>query len=206
MTVGELATMFKAEEKWTLPLEIINVQGWKRGQWLDQTGLTWTNPSPNMRSLNAAALYPGVGLIEMTNVSVGRGTATPFGLVGAPWIKADALQQALREEKLSGVDFLPVEFTPTASVFAKEKCHGVRFVLFDRTNFSPVSLGIALATALRKQAPEKFQWKKLSSLMAQPEVVEAVGMAKMRKQIEGLWKADFASFLERRKPFLRYAD
>lgn len=204
MTVGELATMFKAEEKWTLPLEVVSLQQWKRDQWLDQTGLTWTNPSPNMRSLTAAAVYPGLGLVEMTNVSVGRGTDQPFGLVGAPWINAEKLQRALRAEKLPGVDFLPVDFTPSASVHAKARCHGVRFVVFDRTHFEPLSLGIAVAVALKAQGGATFEWQKMSKLMAHPAVLQGIGQGKTRREIEELWKSDLRSFMDRRKAFLLY--
>ncbi len=204
MTVGELAEMFRAEEKWTLPLQIIPVEGWQRSQWLDQTGLTWTNPSPNMRGLTAAALYPGVGLIEMANISVGRGTEMPFTVVGAPWVDAERLQQALRAEKLPGVDFLPVHFKPTTSKFAKETCHGVRLVLFDRDHFAPVSLGIALVVALQKQGGAQFELSKMATLLAQPNVLQAMAQGKSRSVIEGLWKADKQAFLDRRKAFLRY--
>jgi uncharacterized protein YbbC (DUF1343 family)/CubicO group peptidase (beta-lactamase class C family) len=204
MTVGELAGMFKAEEKWTLPLEVIQLQNWKRNQWMDQTGLAWMNPSPNMRSLTAAAVYPGLGLVEMTNVSVGRGTDQPFGLVGAPWIDAVKLQRALRAEKLPGVDFLPVQFTPTSSVHAKKLCHGVRFVVFDRTHFQPLSLGVAVATALKAQGEAKFEWQKISKLLAHPGVLNAIGQGKSRRDIEALWKSDLSSFVDRRKAFLLY--
>ena len=204
MTVGELAKMFHQEAGWTTPLEIIPLQGWRRTQWLDQTGLTWTNPSPNMRSLTAATLYPGVGLIEMTNVSVGRGTETPFGVVGAPWVDAPRLQQALRAERLAGVDFLKVDFTPTGSVFAGELCHGVRLVVFDRGHFAPVSLGIALATALRQQPGGIFAWQKMSTLLAHEAALNAVGRGKSRADIESLWSAEATPFRERRKSVLLY--
>ncbi len=204
MTVGELAMLFKAEEKWTTPVDVIPVTGWTRGVWQDQTGLPWVNPSPNMRSLDAATLYPGVGLIEMVNISVGRGTDTPFSVVGAPWVQAQTLLADLRAEHLAGVDFREVEFTPTASVFAKAACHGVRFVVFDRTHFAPVSLGIALALALQKQGGEQFHLAKMAMLLAHPKVLQAIEKLAPRAEIEALWEAELASFIDRRKPFLRY--
>jgi uncharacterized protein YbbC (DUF1343 family) len=157
-----------------------------------------------MRSLEAATLYPGVGLIEMANISVGRGTDTPFSLVGAPWVDAARLQRSLWEEKLSGVDFVITEFTPTASVFAKQLCHGVKLVVFDRDHFAPVSLGIALAAALQKQSATAFKIEKMATLVAHPGVLTALTNGKSRKEIEALWKTDFAEFTEHRKAFLRY--
>ena len=128
----------------------------------------------------------------------------PFTVVGAPWVDADRLQKALRAEQLKGVDFLPVHFKPTSSKFAKQMCHGVRLVLFDRVNFDPVSLGIALAVALQQQGGEKFEASKMSTLLAQPTVLKAIAQGKSRSEIEGLWKADNSAFLDRRKRFLRY--
>src|SRR4029078_3049576 len=117
MTVGELALLFNDEKKLNADLQVIPLQGWPRQQFLADTGLPWTNPSPNMRSLTEATLYPGVGLLEMTNLSVGRGTDTPFEVVGAPYIDDLQLAAALNESSLQGVRFVPIRFTPNASVF-----------------------------------------------------------------------------------------
>ena len=124
MTVGELARMFNAEQRLGATLEVIAMKGWKRGDWFDSTGLGWINPSPNIRNLSQATLYPGVGLLEFSNISVGRGTDSPFELVGAPWIQATELAAFLKRRKLPGVRFLPVRFTPSGSVFAGEALPG----------------------------------------------------------------------------------
>src|SRR5262249_55038431 len=135
MTLGELARMYNAERKIGARLGVVEMQGWQRGDWFDSTGLVWVNPSPNMRSLTEATLYPGVALIEGTNVSVGRGTDTPFELVGAPWMKSKELAAYLNQRAISGVRFVPVSFTPASSNFVGEKCEGVNIVLVDRNVF-----------------------------------------------------------------------
>ena len=116
MTLGELARYFNGEYKLRAPLSVVAMKGWQRGDWFDATGLTWTNPSPNLRSLQEAILYPALGLIETTNISVGRGTDTPFEYVGAPWMDGPALARALNARFLPGVRFLPVDFTPAVSL------------------------------------------------------------------------------------------
>ena len=118
--------------------------------WFDETNLTWINPSPNMRSLTEATLYPGVGLLETTNVSVGRGTDTPFEIVGAPWIQGDKLAGELNQRRIPGVRFVPVRFTPKSSVFKEEECGGINIIITDRSAFRPVLTGIEIATALRR--------------------------------------------------------
>src|SRR5207302_10690850 len=134
MTMGELAQMFNVERGINAKLQVVPTEGWLRGDWYDSTGLIWINPSPNLRSVTEATLYPGVGLVEGTNLSVGRGTDTPFELVGAPWIKGRELARYLNERSISGVRFVPVTFTPTASTYAGQKCARVNVILLARTN------------------------------------------------------------------------
>src|SRR6185436_20097676 len=141
MTVGELAQMFKAERNLKLDLVVVPVEGWKREQWFDQTALPWINPSPNMRSLTEATLYPGIGLLESTNVSVGRGTDTPFEVLGAPWIDAQKLADYLNQRSIPGVRFVSVRFKPNASVFKNEDCGGFNIVITDRSAFRPLLTG-----------------------------------------------------------------
>src|SRR5690606_33844771 len=131
-------------------LEIVRAEGWRRDEYFDATGLTWINPSPNMRSLAEATLYPGIGLLETTNVSVGRGTDSPFEVVGAPWIDGARLAAELNAAGLGGVRFVPIEFTPRESKFAGERCGGINIVVTERAAFAPVRTGLALALALRK--------------------------------------------------------
>src|SRR6185369_14552788 len=141
---GELARMFNAERHCEADLTVIPVQGWSRELWFDETGLPWTNPSPNMRSLTEAALYPGVGLLEMTNLSVGRGTDTPFEVVGAPYIDDLKLAAKLNRLGLVGVRFVPIRFTPSASVFKGKLCGGVSILLIDRHQCPVVDIGIGI--------------------------------------------------------------
>lgn len=156
MTLGELAKLFNAEKKIHADLTVIAMKNWRRDEWFDETGLSWINPSPNMRNLYEATLYPGVGSIEGAKISVGRGTDTPFEQIGAPWINGQQLADTLNARHLVGLRFYPVTFTPTASNFANEKCEGVFIVVTDRTSVRPTRLGVELASALTKIAPDKF--------------------------------------------------
>ncbi len=133
MTLGELARYLNGEYKLGASLSVIEMKDWQRGDWFDATGLTWTNPSPNLRSLREAILYPALGLIETTNISVGRGTGTPFAYVGAPWIDGPQLARALNARFLPGVRFVPVEFTPHSPYpYADQLCRGIELIVTDR--------------------------------------------------------------------------
>lgn len=156
MTLGELAKLFNAEKKINADLTVVAMKNWRRDMWFDETGLGWINPSPNMRNLYQATLYPGVGSIEYANVSVGRGTDTPFEQIGAPWIKGQQLSDTLNARRLPGLRFYPITFTPTAAKFPNEKCEGVFIVVTDRAAVRPVRLGAELAAALIKMAPDRF--------------------------------------------------
>jgi uncharacterized protein YbbC (DUF1343 family) len=155
--MGELARLFNAEAKINADLTVIPLRGWQRDQWFDQTGLAWINPSPNMRNLYEAALYPGIGAFESANISVGRGTDTPFEQIGAPWIDGAKLSAALNARRMPGVRFYPVRFTPTASKFENQVCGGVFIVVTDRDALRPVRLGAEIASALVKLFPGQFE-------------------------------------------------
>ena len=157
LTMGELARLFNAEMKIGADLQVIAMQGWRREMWFDDTGLPWVNPSPNMRNLNQATLYPGIGAFEGTNLSVGRGTDTPFEQIGAPWIDGPALAAALNARRLPGVSFYPVRFTPSASKFANEECQGVFMLITDRSAIRPVRVGVEIASALWKAHGTAFE-------------------------------------------------
>ena len=204
MTAGELASMFRAELKLDVDLEIIQVEGWKRNQMFDQTGLLWTNPSPNMRSLTQAILYPGVGLLEITNVSVGRGTDTPFEVVGAPWIEARQFAAHLNNAGLGGVRFVPVRFVPASSKYTNETCNGVNIIVTDRARFHPLSTGIQLMCSLKALHGEEWDRKNLNTLLCSRKTVEAVEAGRSVNDIEPLWAEELARFLNRRRRFLRY--
>src|SRR5205085_5499052 len=133
--------------------------GWKRASAFDATGLTWVNPSPNMRNLTQAFLYPGIGLLETTNLSVGRGTDTPFEVIGAPWLDGQKLAGELNARNIAGVSFVPIEFTPTSSKFANQKCGGVNILIPDRSRFETVRSGFEIDAQLRQLYPKELDQK-----------------------------------------------
>lgn len=204
MTVGELARMFQAELGLDLDLEIVPVKGWSREQMFDSTGLDWVNPSPNMRSLDAALLYPGIGLLETTNVSVGRGTARPFEYFGAPWLDAEKLIDYLESEELPGLRFHPVVFEPGSSVYAGEQCVGIRFEVSDRDAVRPVATGLAIARWLRLHHSTDWEMERFNRLLGDAEVYEAVRGAGDLTRIIASYADELDAFLARRANYLIY--
>lgn len=205
MTVGEIARFFNQERAIGANLTVIRVEGWERRQWLDQTGLYWTNPSPNMRSLTQAALYPGVGLLETTNLSVGRGTDTPFETVGAPWLDGRAFAIAMNRQGLPGVRFVPVRFVPRSSVFSGERCVGVNILIVDRARFSPVRTGIAMAAALRSAYPSQWKAEAYGRLLANRQIHQLLLAGASPNQMELSWREGLERFKARRRRYLLYA-
>jgi uncharacterized protein YbbC (DUF1343 family) len=204
MTMGELAKMFNAERGINAKLTVVPMEGWQRGDWFDSTGLAWVNPSPNLRSVTEAALYPGVALIEGTNVSVGRGTDTPFELVGAPWVKSRELAAYLNGRGIGGVRFVPVTFTPTASVYSGQVCSGVNILLTDRNGFDAPELGIELAAALRKLYPADFKIERMSELLVSQSVYDALVAGQDPRRIAQDWQDGLAAFQKVREKYLIY--
>lgn len=204
MTMGELAKMYNSERSINAKLTVIPMEGWVRGDWYDSTGLTWINPSPNLRSVAAAALYPGVGLIEGTNVSVGRGTDTPFELVGAPWIKAREFAQYLNARDIAGVRFVPTTFTPNASIYAGEKCEGVNILLLERNVLDAPELGIELASALRKLYPQQWQLEKMTEILVNQAAFDAIGKGQDPHRIAQDWQERLQQFELVREKYLIY--
>ncbi len=174
MTIGEIARLVQAERNLDVELEVVRCTGWRRQDTWDACGLTWINPSPNMRSLTQAFLYPGIGLLETTNVSVGRGTDTPFEVLGAPWIKGRDLARALNDRNIPGVRFVPIEFTPDASQFAKQSCGGINIVLTDRAKLEPVRVGLEIAVCLRRLCPDDWDTTSLNRLLCSDAVRESI--------------------------------
>jgi uncharacterized protein YbbC (DUF1343 family) len=205
MTVGELARLFKAERSLGCDLAIILCEGWRRNDWFDATGLTWVNPSPNMRSLTQATLYPGVGLLEFTNVSVGRGTDTPFEVVGAPFVDGRMLAAELNGMALPGVRFIPISFTPTRSVHEGARCGGINVLVTDREALSAVQVGFALAIALRRLWPGAYEHEKLTTLLANDEAYQAYVGGAGYQEIEEGWADELRAFQVRRDAHLLYA-
>jgi uncharacterized protein YbbC (DUF1343 family)/CubicO group peptidase (beta-lactamase class C family) len=204
MTIGELAQLFNQDRKINCDLRVIRMEGWQRAMWFDATNLTWVNPSPNMRSLTEATLYPGVGLLETTNVSVGRGTDTPFELVGAPWIAGQQLAAVLNQRRLPGVRFVPVRFKPTASVFKGEECQGLNVVITDRATFRPVPTGIEIAVALRRLYPEQWKVEAYGRLLVNAETLERVMRGDAPEEIVRSWTTILDEFRRRRAQALLY--
>lgn len=203
MTAGELARMFQDELAWALHLEVVRVEGWRRDQWFDETGLPWTNPSPNMRRLPAAILYPGVGLLESA-VSVGRGTDCPFEVVGAPYVDDVRWAAELNGLGLKGVRFVPARFTPSASVFRGQTCAGVHILLTDRQRCESVDIGLALATTLQRAHRGQFALDKVHTLLQDRPTLEAIREGKTIGEIKRLWREGLQAFEQRRRRFLLY--
>jgi uncharacterized protein YbbC (DUF1343 family)/CubicO group peptidase (beta-lactamase class C family) len=204
MTIGELAKMFNAERNINAKLTVVPIEGWQRGDWFDSTGLVWVNPSPNLRSVTEAALYPGVALIEGTNVSVGRGTDTPFELVGAPWIKSKEFAAYLNTRGIAGVRFVPVTFTPTASVYNGQTCAGVNVVLTDRNGFDAPELGIELAAALHKMYPADFKIERMAELLVNQAAYDALVAGQDPRRIAQDWQDSLEKFGKVREKYLVY--
>ena len=174
MTIGELAQMFNTERNINAKLTVVKMEGWQRGDWYDSTGLMWINPSPNLRSVNEATLYPGVGMIEGSNVSVGRGTDTPFEVVGAPWIKPKELADYLNARQIQGVRFVPITFKPTSSNYKDMSCGGVNVVVTDSNFFDAAEMGFELASALKKLYPNDYKTDRLIQLLRNQAAVDAL--------------------------------
>lgn len=204
MTAGELMRMFVGERGIQVEASVIACEGWQRADLFDETGLVWTDPSPNMRSLTEALLYPGIGLLEGTNLSVGRGTDTPFERLGAPWCDGQKLAEALRAENVPGVAFVPIRFTPTASKFANQPCSGIQIAITDWKTFEPVGCGIAIACALRDLFPEHWDRDKLPWLWKHQVSIDAFHSGASATDVQKRWAKDLDLFRMRRKPFLLY--
>jgi uncharacterized protein YbbC (DUF1343 family) len=204
MTVGELARLINAERGFEAALEVIRCEGGSPLQWFDAVGQPWVNPSPNMRSLNAATLYPAVGLLEFCKLSVGRGTGTPFELLGAPYIDDLELAATLNRNAPTGVRFVPTRFTPDASVFAGEECRGVQFLVTDRDRYRSSELNIHLATTLYRLYGDKLDLPKMDRLLGDQDTLEAITGALSRAEIQVVSDRKLDEFAKRRTPFLLY--
>jgi len=204
MTMGELAKMFNAERNINAKLTVVPMEGWQRGDWFDATGLVWVNPSPNLRSVTEATLYPGVALIEFTNVSVGRGTDTPFELLGAPWMKSRELAAYLNGRGIAGVRFVPVTFTPASAVYSGQMCSGVNIIATDRNGFDAPELGIELASALHKLYPSDFKMERMQELLVNQSAYDALLAGQDPRRIAQDWQDGLEKFGKVREKYLIY--
>jgi uncharacterized protein YbbC (DUF1343 family) len=203
MTVGELAKMYNADKNLNARLTVVACENYTRDLWYDETGLPWTNPSPNMRNLKQAILYPGVGLLESA-LSVGRGTDTPFELVGAPYIDDVKLAEELNRAGLPGVSFVPIRFTPTASVHRDKLCGGVYIMLNDRDACNVVDAGLLIAKTVFRLYPNDFDPEKTKRLLLHSRTLDNVKADKPLDEIRASWRIDVEEFLQRRARFLIY--
>ena len=206
LTVSELATLFNAERKLGVDLTVVKCENWKRGDTFDRSGLPWRNPSPNMRHLTAAVLYPGIGLLETTNLSVGRGTERPFEWVGAPWIDGRKLAAELNRLNLAGVRFVPTDRTPSGSVHKDKPCGGVDVIVDDWTAVRPVTVGMHFAVTLKKLYPNDWQTKRYDTLLVHKETFDALDAGKSAEELMKTWQAGLSKFAERRKACLLYPE
>jgi uncharacterized protein YbbC (DUF1343 family) len=203
MTIGELARMYNVERKTNAKLTVIELENWRRESYFDETGLPWTNPSPNMRNLTQAILYPGVGLLESA-LSVGRGTDTPFEVVGAPYIDDVKLAEELNRAALPGASFVPIRFTPTYSVHKGKECGGVYIMLNDRKSCDVVDVGLLIAKTVYRLYPNEFPVDKLRNLLLHAATLAAIKEDKPLDEIRVTWRMDLVDFQRRRERYLIY--
>jgi uncharacterized protein YbbC (DUF1343 family) len=204
MTAGELAKMFNTEYGINCDLVVVPCEGWKREMWYDETNLTWVNPSPNMRNLTQATLYPCIGLLEATNLSVGRGTDQPFEYIGAPWIDGQKLAAALNEAKLPGLRFVPIEFTPNTREFRDKLCRGVYVIVTDREALQPVMSGLAIAWHLDKLFGKTFEIDKVVRLLQNRQALQALKSASDPTSLPSAWRDEVEQFKSKRAKHLIY--
>jgi uncharacterized protein YbbC (DUF1343 family) len=204
MTIGELAAMFNVENKIGVKLHVIKMHGYNRTNWYDETGLPWVKPSPNLRTLEEAILYPGVALVEGSNVSVGRGTDIPFELLGAPWINGDELALYLNGRQIQGVYFMPLDFKPVSSRFKGEFCHGVQILLDDRQTLDSPALGVEIVSALQRLYPNDFQLDKTLWLIGSRDVLQAIKEGQDPHSIIQKWQNSLEEFCRMRSKYLIY--
>jgi uncharacterized protein YbbC (DUF1343 family) len=215
MTTGELALLFNSEFGIHCDLSVVEMEGWRRNDWHDQTGLPWVQPSPNLPTLDSATVYPGMVLIEGTNLSEGRGTTRPFELVGAPYIQSRIYAENLNALELPGVRFRPTYFQPTYQKWAGEMCGGVQLHVKDREAFEPYLTGIAVIAAARSLYPESFKWREppyeyeyeklpIQILCGGRDIPDILERSTPLHQIRQSWQGDVEAFLKLRSPYLLY--
>jgi len=212
MTVGELAKMFNGRSwlygRVKTELVVIPMEGWRRRMWYDQTGLRFIKPSPNMPDLETAAVYPGLCLLEGTNVSEGRDTTMPFRQFGAPWIDSKLLADRLNALNLLAMRFELARFTPASSKYQGQECHGVRVIVTDRDRLEPYSSGVRIVNEICRMYPDQFEWKAahFDRLCGTSKIRNAIINHSSLDVLQNKWQAELDSFLEIRAEYLIYPD
>jgi uncharacterized protein YbbC (DUF1343 family) len=206
MTLGELAGIFNAENKIGADLRVVRMKNWRRSEVYSETGIAWIAPSPNLRTPQAAILYPGIEILQAAGVSVGRGTDTPFELFGAPWIHAAELTGALTMRKIAGVNFAPAQFTPREGPYKDQKCEGVTIRLSDREAFRPMRMGLEIADALNRLYPREFHLEKMITLVGSQSTIERLARGDAPAQIVAGWSIELDHFRQMREKYLLYRD
>jgi len=204
MTVGELARMFNAENKIGAELHVIAMKDWRRSDRFDSTGLVWVDPSPNLRSLEAAQLYPGIEILQAGGLSVGRGTDRPFEIVGAPWIRGSELAEYLNKRFVPGVRFVPTRFTPRSGLYKDQACEGLAIEITDRGSLYSMLVGLEMAEALEKLYPEKFAVDKIIELLGSAATLERIKKGDAPARIVEGWEAELETFRRIRAKYLIY--
>jgi uncharacterized protein YbbC (DUF1343 family) len=204
MTLGELAYLFNAEDHLGLSLSVVPLRGWRRASYWDETGLPWVNPSPNLHNVDEAVLYPALGLLEATNLSVGRGTDAPFERLGAPWIDGEVLAATMEADGLPGVRFAPESFVPGADRYAGQRCSGIHVSIGDRAQFDPVRTGLDIARQLRRQYAHEWEFEKLDRLLCNTGVMQAIDRGLPLASIVEAYQPDLRAFAAKREKYLLY--
>jgi uncharacterized protein YbbC (DUF1343 family) len=204
MTMGELAQMFNAENKIGADLHVVAMNGWKRGETFNEAGVPWISPSPNLRSLTEAYLYPGIEILQAGGVSVGRGTDTPFEILGAPWIDGDKLAAELMHRKIPGVEFSAAQFTPTQDMYAGRLCRGVRLRISPKGELRSMRVGLEIADALHRMYPDQFQVDKTITLLGSQATVDALTRGDSPESIIKSWAPTLDKFQQMRAKYLLY--
>jgi uncharacterized protein YbbC (DUF1343 family) len=204
MTLGELARMFNAENKIGADLQVVAMKGWRRSETYGETGLNWIAPSPNLRTLRAAFLYPGIEILQSAGVSVGRGTEMPFELFGAPWMDGAMVAAALNALKIPGVSFAATRFTPRQDSYKDRDCYGVAITLSDQDKLRPVAMGLAIAQELRRRYPGEFHVEKMIALLGSQAAVEKLSRGDDPAEIVSGRSGELAQFRRMREKYLLY--
>ena len=204
MTPGELALLFKADEKMQLNFNIIKMEGWKREMWFDETELPWLNPSPNIRNMNQASLYPGLGLFERLNVANKRGLPSPFEMIGAPWINAYDFVNSLNKYNLPGVNFTPIKFFPEEHKYSNELCEGIYITITDREKLEPVKLGFIIIITLYKMYPQEFDIDKLWHITRSKALIDLIKNDSSITELIESWQNNLDMFIKKRSKYLFY--